>query len=192
MHLCVKRMGNDLLSLPALFWFPVRRSNFNPNQIMNTHTKAIALAAVALAIGGTAVAEDSVAGKWKAQFDSQIGVQKYTFEFKIEDGKLTGKAIGEREMGTNEVQIIEGKLNKDEISFVEPLKFQDNEIRIEYKGKISGDEIKLHRKVGDLAEYDIVAKRVKETGAKPEVKPEAKPEGKSDVKPAEKPAVAKP
>ena len=145
---------------------------------MNIYTKSITLLAAALAFVGSAPAEESVTGKWKAQFDSQIGVQKYTFEFKVEDGKLTGKAIGEREMGTNEVQIAEGKVNKDEISFVEPLKFQENEIRIEYKGKLNGDEIKLHRKVGDFAEYDIVAKRVKEIATESEAKTEATPEAK--------------
>jgi hypothetical protein len=39
--------------------------------------------------------------------------------------------------------------------------FQGNEIRIEYKGKVSGDEMKLVRKVGDFASYEIVAKRIK-------------------------------
>ena len=38
-------------------------------------------------------------------------------------------------------------------------------LRIEYTGKVSGDEIKLHRKVGDIAEEDLVAKRVKEERA---------------------------
>ena len=92
----------------------------------------------------------------------------------MDGDKLTGTALGEREMGTNEVQITEGKIDKDEISFVEPFKFDDNEIRIEYKGKVSGDEIKFHRKVGDFAEEDFVAKRVKDAEAKPEAKPETK------------------
>ena len=35
-----------------------------------------------------------------------------------------------------------------------------------YKGKLKDDEIKLHRNVTDIAEYDIVAKRAKETEAK--------------------------
>jgi hypothetical protein len=39
---------------------------------------------------------------------------------------------------------------------------------------MSGDEIKLHRKVGDFAEEDLVAKRVKEAEPKAEAKPEAK------------------
>ncbi len=71
-------------------------------------------------------------------------------------------------MGTNTVEITEGKINGGEISFVEPLKLQDNDIRIEYKGKLAGDEIKFHRKVGDFAEYDIVAKRFKDGEANSE------------------------
>ncbi len=110
----------------------------------------------------TTRAGDSVAGIWKGQFDSQIGLQKYTFILKVDGDKITGKAIGEREIGTNEVVITEGKMGTNEIFFVEPLKFQDNEIRIEYTGKVSGDEIKFHRKVGDFAEEDFTAKRAKE------------------------------
>ena len=141
---------------------------------MKNFTKIIALAAFALEMAGAARAEDNFAGKWKAEFDSQIGTQKYTFEFKVDGTNVTGKAIGERQMGTNEVAILEGKINGDEISFVEPLKFQDNEVRVEYKGKVAGEELKLHRKVGEIAEYDIVAKRVKADDAKPEAQAEAK------------------
>jgi hypothetical protein len=130
-------------------------------------TKALTLTACALAFVGTAGAQDTVAGKWKAEFDSQIGQQKYTFDFKVAGTNLTGKAIGERDMGTNEVDITEGSVTTNGISFVEPLKLQDNELRIEYTGKVNGDEIKLHRKVGDVAEYDIVAKRVKAGDAAP-------------------------
>jgi hypothetical protein len=138
---------------------------------MKKSIRTVALVSLALALVIPAwSADESFVGKWKAEFDSQIGKQKYTFEFKLEDGKLAGKAIGERQMGTNEVKLAELKTDKDEISFVEPLKFQDNDLRIEYKGKLKDDEIKLHRKVGDLAEYDIVAKRVKETDAKAETK----------------------
>ena len=111
-------------------------------------------------------AEDGVAGTWKGQFDSQIGLQKYTFILKVEGDKVTGKAIGEREMGTNEVVITEGKMSTNGVFFVEPLKFQDNEIRIDYTGKLSGDEIKFHRKVGDFAEEDFVAKRAKDGDVK--------------------------
>ena len=133
---------------------------------MKNFFNALVLVAFSLAVIGVARAEDGFAGKWMSEFDSQIGQQKYTFEFKVDGTNVTGKAIGERSMGTNNVEIIEGKIVQDEISFVEPLKVQDNEIRVEYKGKLAGDEIKFHRKVGDFAEYDIVAKRVKDDEVK--------------------------
>jgi hypothetical protein len=127
--------------------------------------KTTGLAALALAFVGGALAQNNITGKWKSQFDSQIGTQKYTFEFKLDGTNLVGRAIGERENGTNDVAITDGKIDGDKISFVEPLTMQDNEIRIEYSGTIAGDELKLHRKVGDFAEYDIVAKRVTDAGA---------------------------
>jgi hypothetical protein len=141
---------------------------------MKNFAKILTVAAFAVAFTGTVRADESVAGKWTAQFDSQIGVQKYIYDFKVNGTNLTGTALGERQMGTNEVAIAEGKINGDEISFVEPLKFQDQEIRIEYKGKISGDEIKFTRTVGDFATEDLVAKRVKESAAKSETEPGAK------------------
>jgi hypothetical protein len=135
---------------------------------------ALTLAACALAFVGTARAQDSVAGKWKGQFDSQIGLQKYTFDFKVAGTNLTGRAFGIRENGTNDVAITEGSVSTNEVCFVEPLKFDDNDIRIEYTGKVSGDEIKFHRKVGDVAEEDFVAKRVKASDAKSEAQSETK------------------
>ncbi len=139
---------------------------------MKSSIKTFALASLALALALPAWgADESFVGKWKAEFDSQIGRQKYTFEFKLEEGKLAGKAIAERQMGTNEVKLIELKTDKDEFSFVEPLTIQGNTVRIIYKGKLKDDKIKLHRNVTDIADYDIVAKRVKETDAKPETKP---------------------
>ena len=156
----------DFLSSAARFWLSVRVP-FNQNQSMKKFSKTLALAAFALAVAGVARAEDGVAGKWKGEFDSQIGLQKYTFDLKVDGTNVTGKAVGERDMGTNEVAITEGTISTNGIFFVEMLKFDDNDLRIEYTGKISGDEIKFHRKVGDVAEEDFVAKRVKETDAKP-------------------------
>jgi hypothetical protein len=98
-------------------------------------------------------------GKWTSEFDSQIGRQTYTFEFKVEGSTLTGKAT-QAQRGTT-VDIREGKVNGDEISFVEMVSFEGQELRIEYKGKVSGDEIRFRRKVGDITEYEIVARRAK-------------------------------
>lgn len=150
---------------------------------MKHYIKAVALAGIALALGISARAADqpNVIGKWKAEFESQIGTQKYTFEFKTEDGKLTGKAVGIRDDATNEVALADVKLKDDQISFAEPLRIQDNDVRVEYSGKVAGDEMKLHRKVGEFAEYDITAKRVKDSDAKPQA--ESKPAAGSPAKP---------
>ncbi len=121
------------------------------------------LLAIALTLAGFVSAHAAdLAGKWKSEFDSQVGQQKYTFEFKGAGDKLTGTASGERQGTTSQVELKEIKVTKDEISFVEMLKIQDQEVRVEYKGKFTGDdELKLARKVGDYATYDIVAKRTK-------------------------------
>ena len=103
----------------------------------------------------------SVSGAWQAEFDTQIGKQKYVFTLKTDGEKLTGKANAEIGGEKFETSLSEGKLKGDEIAFVEMLKFQDNDLRIEYKGKITGNEIKLTRKVGDVATEELVAKRIK-------------------------------
>ena len=129
---------------------------------MKTPLKFFLTLFAALALGVIArPAEAGIAGKWTVEFESQIGIQKYVFEFKVEGEKLTGKAISERQDQKIEAEIKDGKIVKDEVSFTEILKIQDQEIVVEYKGKIAGDELKLHRKVGEFAEYNLVAKRAK-------------------------------
>ena len=128
---------------------------------MRVHRNILLLACITIAFALPALAAD-VTGKWKAEFDTQVGVQKYTFEFKVEGEKLTGKASFERMEQKGEVDLVEGKVNGNEISFAEKLSVQGNEIHIEYTGKINGDEISFTRKVGDFATEQLVARRVKE------------------------------
>lgn len=96
-------------------------------------------------------------GKWTAEFDTAIGLQKYTYDFHVDGTALTGKAKNEH----GETAITAGKIDGDNISFVENMSFNGMDIRIEYTGKISGDEIKFTRKVGDFATEELTAKRVK-------------------------------
>jgi enterochelin esterase-like enzyme len=100
-----------------------------------------------------------ISGTWKSEFDSQIGVQKYTFTFKQDGTNLTGKANSEVADRKRETELKEAKLDGDKISFVEMFDFQGNDIRIVYKGTISTNELKLTREVGDFAKEEIVAKR---------------------------------
>ena|SRR6516162_2142992 len=98
-----------------------------------------------------------ITGTWKASFDTQIGVQNYTYTFKVDGTKLTGHAKSEYA----DVDISDGTIKGDDITFVESFDFQGMPVRIVYKGKISGDEIKLSRNVMDIATEEAVAKRVK-------------------------------
>src|SRR5262249_28959383 len=98
-------------------------------------------------------------GTWKSEFDSQIGLQKYTFTFKQEGTNLTGKANSEVNNQKRETLLNEGRVEGDAISFVELLNFQDNEIRITYKGLILTNEIKFTREVGEFAKEEITARR---------------------------------
>ena len=115
---------------------------------------------VCLALPIAASAAD-VTGNWKADFDSQIGHQNYTFAFKQSGTTLTGKADSEVGDRKREAELKEGKIEGDAISFFELLSLQGNEIRISYTGRVSadGNEIKFTREVGNFAKTEIVAKR---------------------------------
>jgi hypothetical protein len=67
-----------------------------------------------------------VTGQWRAEFDTQIGLQKYLYTLQLEGHKLTGKANAEIGDQKREVELKEGKLAGDTVTFVEILKFQDN------------------------------------------------------------------
>lgn len=121
------------------------------NRILRSVVILAAMAAAALAA--------DVTGTWTASFDTQVGVQKYTYTFKVEGNKLTGKA--KSELAGTESEIVEGTVNGDDISFVENLNFQDMPLRIVYKGKVAGDEIKFTRTILDMFTEEAVAKRAK-------------------------------
>lgn len=116
-----------------------------------------------------------VTGSWKAEFDSQIGLQKYTYTFKQDGTNLTGKAGSEINGQKRETELKEGWVKGDAVSFVELLNYQDNEIRITYTGTLAtnGEEIKFVREVGDFAKEEMVARREQ---ARPAETPSASPE----------------
>jgi enterochelin esterase-like enzyme len=102
---------------------------------------------------------DNLDGEWRAEFDTQIGVQKYLFTFKADGDKLTGKAAVEVGDQKRQAEFIEGKITGDTVSFVEMLNIQGNDIRIHYTGKIGTNEIDFKREVGDFATENFKATR---------------------------------
>ena len=98
-------------------------------------------------------------GVWTASIETQVGVQNYTFTFKVEGERLTGRA--KSAFANADTEITEGTVKGDDISFVENLVYEGMPLRITYKGKISGDEIKFTRNVSDISDEPFVAKRSK-------------------------------
>ncbi|HEX2854823.1 MAG TPA: alpha-L-fucosidase [Opitutaceae bacterium] len=120
-------------------------------------TRYLALFFLSLAMGLAAGLE----GRWAAEFDTQVGLQKYVFEFETTHGtRLEGKAQFERMEQKGETLLKELKLADDTVSFVEIILIPDMELRVTYVGKLAGDELKLTRTVGDFATEQLVAKRV--------------------------------
>lgn len=101
-----------------------------------------------------------VTGEWRAEFDTQIGIQKYVFTFQASNSVLTGKAVSEIQGVKRETELKEGKIEGDTISFVELLDFDGFELRIKYAGRVGTNEIQFKREVGDVAVEEFKATRV--------------------------------
>ena len=127
----------------------------------------IQITLLTLAVASLSAFAADITGTWKAEFETQRGLQKYTFNLKQDGTSVTGKASAERDGEKREAELKEGKVEGDTVTFVEPLKIQDNEIKITYTGKVSGSEIKFTRKVGDFGSSEATAKR---DGAAPKTK----------------------
>ena len=104
------------------------------------------------------VGED-LTGIWKADFDTQRGQQKYAFTFKQEGTKVTANATAELDGQKRQIEFKVVDFKDNTLTFVEILDAQGRELRITYTGKVSGDEIKFHRAVGEFGSTDSVAKR---------------------------------
>jgi enterochelin esterase-like enzyme len=111
-----------------------------------------------------------LSGTWKAEFETQIGVQKYTYTLRQDGDKLTGNATSEIGDTKNESELKEGKIEGDIVSFVEKLDFRGNALEIRYTGQIAGETIQFTRQVGDVAKEELVARRDTPDG---EVNPQA-------------------
>lgn len=97
-----------------------------------------------------------VAGKWKAKTEGPNGPMERTFDFKVAGEKLSGETVSSF---AGKSEIMEGKIVGDDLSFVITVHIQDNDMKVNYKGKvINKDEIKLTADVqGNQIEW--VAKR---------------------------------
>lgn len=121
--------------------------------------KFIAVGAMVLLALSSAWAAD-VAGKWVAHVPGGQGDSEITLVLKADGEKLTGTINNSLQPG--DVEISEGKISGDEISFSLMRNIGGNEMKVVWKGKISGDEIKFTRTAqggAGGAPTEIVAKR---------------------------------
>lgn len=127
--------------------------------IRNPFMWSLIIIVLILLINPLSVYSANINGIWKAEFDTQIGIQKYTFTFTQNDTGITGMAVSDIGGEIHKVVLTEVKLDSNKISFVEMLPFQGMELHISYDGVVTENEMKLNRHVGDFATEELVAKR---------------------------------
>jgi hypothetical protein len=96
-----------------------------------------------------------VSGKYKTSFTTPDGqTREGTMTLKAEGEKLTGSVSGRQ----SEVEIQEGKVSGDDVSFVVIRNFGGNEVKINYKGKVTGNDIKFTVDFGQ-GSFEMTAKK---------------------------------
>jgi hypothetical protein len=119
----------------------------------------LSMLALLLAVAVTSLHAADVTGKWTAQVAGRDGqMREQTFTFKVDGETLTGTTSGM--MGGADVELKDGTAKGDDIAFTVVRSFQGQEVKITYKGKVSGAEIKFtsQREGGEPREF--TAKRV--------------------------------
>jgi len=117
------------------------------------------LGALTLALSTSAFAAD-LTGKWTAQVPGRDGqTRETTFNFTAAGEKLTGTVSGRN--GDNPIS--DGTVKGDDISFAVSVNFGGNAMKLLYKGKVAGEEIKFTRtrEGGDQPGQEFTAKRAK-------------------------------
>jgi hypothetical protein len=96
-----------------------------------------------MGIFALAASAADVTGKWTAQVPGRGGnTAETTFVFKVDGANLTGTMDGGR---GGPVEITDGKTSGDDVSFVVVRNFGGNQMKMVFKGKVSGSEIKFTR-----------------------------------------------
>ena len=122
--------------------------------------RRVSMLATALAMAVVSLAAADVTGKWAAQVPGRDGqTREQTFTFKVDGEKLTGTVSG---MQGNDAEIKDGTVKGDDIAFNVVRNFQGQDVKLVYKGKVSGNEIKFSfsREGGDAPAREFTAKRV--------------------------------
>jgi len=109
--------------------------------------RKLTLTALLLGIFAIAAYAADVTGKWTAEVPGRNGnMQTNTITLKQDGSKVTGTVDGGR---GGPVEIQNGKVDGDTVTFTVVRSFGGNEIKQNFKGAVSGSEIKFSRTMED-------------------------------------------
>jgi hypothetical protein len=111
-----------------------------------------ALAALSLWVSFAA----DIDGKWTGQVQGRRGTQTQTLMLKASGNTLTGSVQGGR---GGSVDISNGTIDGDHVSFTVVREFGENKITQEFKGTLSGGELKLTESGGRGEPREVTYKR---------------------------------
>ena len=107
------------------------------------------------AISALAALAADITGTWKASAEGPNGAMERTFNFKQDGAKLTGETTSSM---VGKSTITDGKVEGDTVTFTITAEFGGNEMKINYTGKIAGNEIKLKSEAAGNT-YEWTAKK---------------------------------
>ena len=128
---------------------------------------AVAISMALLLLCASTVAGADISGKWFAQVPGPRHLLlEPTFTFKVDGSKLTGLMTYPLGDQVYRLDITEGKVAGDDVSFVVVSKVGNAETKWTFKGKVEGNKIEFAMELqggpgGDPpAQFDVTAKRV--------------------------------
>jgi hypothetical protein len=113
-----------------------RNSIFLPGRVMK---KILVTVFLLLVIGATAYAAD-VDGTWAGVVQGPMGDIPVSFTFKADGAKLTGTTSG---LDGSPVQIMDGKIDGNTITFTVTFDFGGMPFMLSYKGIVAKEDIKM-------------------------------------------------
>jgi hypothetical protein len=121
--------------------------------------RKLGLAAMLLALAPMAALAADFNGKWNGQVQGRNGMQTVVFDLHVDGATVTGKVTTPR----GDIDISNGKVDGDNISFDTTMSMNGNSFTLSYKGTADGaDSIKFTRTFGgggDRPPQEFVAKR---------------------------------
>jgi hypothetical protein len=109
---------------------------------------------VLFAVGAWAA---DISGQWKGEWTDSRDTPPYTFTFKQDGASLTGTVSSER----GDLQIRDGKVNGDRVSFVVVRSVGAREMTATYSGRVDGGEITFKVSLpGSERDWHMTAKKV--------------------------------